>query len=583
MSAAFVAWVALVIGVASLPYVVGVASSVPDAPFAGHLDPLPDDYSFHLGFAKQAAEGRLFFEYQQNGADSDSRAIVNLLFGAIGWLAAATGLPLVLAFHCVRIGVAVGILVSFRSLASHVLRDDAWTWVAVALLSFSSGLAWIEHLGLAAWPPGADLTWHPCPEELCWVEASTFWQMRQDVISAPAVLLLLVGFNIAVRASASPSVRDLLSMAAVAFVASWTRPQSLVTLLAVVGLAAVAAAVRPHDARARVGPVGVQRLWPLALPAAALGGALPGVLYSGAVVAGESEFWEIWGSKVFPVAQLAMELGLVGVLGAAGWVAAMAGGRGPVRFVALWVLGSLALMYTPVAPAGQIYCLEGLHAALCVLAAFALRELYGRVGLDLGGAAGRLVAATLVAFAALGTVTDVTNETAIAAGASEAPLPSHRFAAGFETERDLLWNGDRDRARGPYFLASSLREAYRWLDDHTDPSAVVLAPEYVTTMVPYRAGNRVYFGALEVSTNGEERLANLRDVYVFADDDEHRDLVARFLEDNRIDYVLHWMPGHGRYEPELTVPADIEAAFESLELVFENTDAAVFRVRESGD
>ena len=126
-------WMVLLIGISTVPYLVGYWHSSEDWKFTGHLLPVPGDTCFHMSWAKQAAEGEWLFESKHNGATSSTRLVFNVLFLTIGWTSRLLHLPLEMGLatgSCRDRGPAVS-LVLYRFTSLFLFRTAA-----------GSGLRW---------------------------------------------------------------------------------------------------------------------------------------------------------------------------------------------------------------------------------------------------------------------------------------------------------------------------------------------------------------------------------------------------------------------------------------------------------
>ena len=542
------AWVAAIVALSLLPYLVGYRHSSPDAVFLGHVDPVHQDAGYHLGWAKQASKGRVLLEYQLSGRDTQTRLTFNLLFLSIGWTARLLDIPLPIAFQIVRCAVAVVLLWLIYLFVRRFVPDRSYRWFALGLIALSGGLGWIEMLGIASWPPGTDQLWRPCGDDACWVETSTFWHMRWDVVTTPAVALLLGVFLLSLRFLDTRRWSYALAAGAATVALALVHPHELTTVFAVLGAYLLLDTV--HGRIERGESLSVAEQWPRWGLLIVIGTmAVPVVGYYLVIISRDSVLWSAWQPIEYPIPQLLMGFGVPSVLALVGVVSIVASRRHESYFPLLWPGLALVLLRIPVPPLGQTFLLDGLHVPVCVLAAHGAQALVEGVWprSARAGANDRLrtrllgtVAAVVLALSWLTSVLDLANEVALARGSSQGPFYNQRFEIAAAEHAVVAEPGNATAS--PYFLPGDLWAAYAWLDEHADPSDVVLAAPYLTTLVPYLSGNRVFFGNLESTVDSERKLAAIRRFFDLSDDGARDEERRELIEKGTIDYVLFWVP-----------------------------------------
>ncbi|MDW8103982.1 MAG: hypothetical protein RMK92_03125 [Armatimonadota bacterium] len=122
-----------------LPYLFGAWLALGRKYFWIHYN--VDDHCVYLAWIRQAQEGHFFFENRFT-TDPQPRLSVNLFFWAIGTVARWTGLPVLLLFHCIRIGLGLVWLWTLWLLYKRLLPEGACL-PALWLACVSAGLGWL--------------------------------------------------------------------------------------------------------------------------------------------------------------------------------------------------------------------------------------------------------------------------------------------------------------------------------------------------------------------------------------------------------------------------------------------------------
>jgi hypothetical protein len=577
-------WTVCVVGLSLVPYVVGMSHSTQDMVFTGHLDTYPGDYSFHLGWAKQAYEGRVLLEFQLYGDRTETRLVVNAVFLLIGWLGRLLDISLPLAFQIVRIVVSVLLLNVVYYFASFFFSDRKWRWVALVLISFSSGLSWIGMLGL---PNYWETDLSRAPRDADVIEISTFWHMRWEVITTPTVLLLVTTFFLAMKAYERDSQVSSCAAAVPALLLGLVHPHNLFTVYTTLFVYTV---VR-YGPGYLCGKAGTIPIKPWRTLLTILAFSVPTLAYYVYILNHEPVLWS-YVHQEFPFEPFPLFMGY----GVCGFAAVLGVGIVLVRkqrdflFPLIWLTCALVLLYTPFTPAGGVFALDGLHIAVCLLgtkglmhASQAIKRRLVALGCHLG--IQRLVLRTmgliLFCMACLTNVLAVVNEVTLATGSSKPPFMNKYLRQTIQNYRDGIGvrniNNEGSNISGsPYFLPRDLRDAFAWLDSHSDLSDVILAPPYLSAFIPYLCGNRVHYHP------GVPMLAaNLGANYFETNDFYYAPLTAQergnFLINRGIDYVLWW-------DGTMWDRREWKSSYEELqqqlplETVFENGQAVIFKV-----
>jgi len=566
------AFVIIVNLLALLPYVVGAWHSTPERPFTGHVDPGPEDYSHHMLWAKQAYQGHILFEYKQNGNETHTRLIFNLLFLLIGWTGRLLEIPLILAFHLVRLVIGVLLCITIYRFLCHFIQERGWRWIAFCFISFTSGLGWIEMSGLAPL----------CPADLHFVEISTFWHLRWEVVTTPTVLLLLVIFLFGLRHFKIGSFKSALVAALFALVLGFVHPHNLLTVYCVFFVHTLITLLTSRQPRP--GQPILRRPWVLLAITVLL--SAPSFAYYRSILNQEPLLWEYVGlqNDIDPF-KLLLGYGIPALLGILGIVFVLSERAREFYFLVTWLVCGVALFYVPVPPAGQVFALDGLHIPICILATKGLQSTFR--GLKASFAKGRtaelahqiLGGAALVSLIFVSSLTNIlalTNEVVMATGRGDPPFMSHALSDALTGYARSIGVADQQSNGSPYFLPRELRDALDWLGAHTHPSEVVLAPPYVSVFVPYLSGNRVYFGHMNQTADA---AAKLERIFLFYNKPATIEVRRRFLIENDFAYVLFWSTSRsGDLESERFVRS-LEALL-PVELAYRNRQTLIFRVEQ---
>src|SRR5512139_3822909 len=171
----------IVLGLASLPYLVGALAAGPDRVFTGlQVNPLDGvsylakmrigyngGWLFQLLFTPESGQGVFLFTY----------------FIALGHLAQIFGLPLIGVFHAARLLGGFALLWMIYELIARVtdsidLRRRAW-WI----VALSSGVGWL-----------AALLGHADSSDLTIPESNTFYMLLTNAHFAPAAAIMIAMF-----------------------------------------------------------------------------------------------------------------------------------------------------------------------------------------------------------------------------------------------------------------------------------------------------------------------------------------------------------------------------------------------------
>jgi hypothetical protein len=398
--------------------------------------------------------------------------------------------------------------------------------LAIALALVGGGLGWI-------WIVGKKLTGAadvPFPHDLYTIEPNTFWTL----LSYPYILLadaLVLATMLAVWLAYRRRHWPWLALAAAAAAAlSMSHPYDLITVYTVLGVYGLFEWIRTRQFPTRLAVVGAAvaiASGPLAFYYQRLTSADPlwrSILsqYSNAGV------WTPVGYHLVILLGLPLLLAAWSFFGRAAW-------SDERRFAAVWALTSVGLVYLPVV--FQIKLLTAWQFPIAILAAHAW---YDRVVPSLPKrVAPQLAAAAIVVGAAL----------------TNLYLVAWRFV-------------ELRRHEAPYFMHQDERAALMWLDEHSRPSDVVLAPEQLGQFAPNYGGTRAYLAHWAMTNRYFERRQNVARFFDRSTSDEWR---RELLDSEGVTLVMHstWSD-----------PSNAVTDFRSeYELVFDSPKAKVYRFR----
>lgn len=518
---------ALIVGaiallLSSLPYLAGFAAQTPDQVFDGAVFDLPD-YHTHLGEMQLGRRGEWLHRILSTSEEHPG-ALMRTFYIALGHLARLSDWPLPLVYQLARVVFgALLLLAAYRFIAALTDRPEVRR-AAFLLAAFSSGLGWLVQIAAPAGPDGIS------PIDFWLIDANTFFSILIfPHFSAAIALLLEIQTRLAAALghdSHAPGRREGAVVALCALLLTSIHPYAIALVL---GPAVVFAAWQVIRRR------GLPRRW-WGLLVAALLGAAPVLVYSGVVFLAEPAFRQ-WAAQNHtpspPPSYYVLGYGLVLAL-------ALAGARRFVRergeaaaFVLTWPVIVAALVYVPIGI--QRRFVEGVHVPLCVVAA------YGLVGLS-----GRVSARARFAL--------VTFTLAIASLSNLYLVVGHTTAAGTRSQA--------------IFHAADLIAAIDWLGAHSTWRDTVLAAESTGSLIPARIGHRVVLGHWAETFAYDDRR---RDVAAFFDAatpdaarlDALRRLGVRFVVRGAAERAL------GGFDP---------AQVDYLREVYQSGEVAVYRV-----
>ncbi len=464
----------LAVGLSTTPYAYASLTTPPALHFSGLLVNAYDGYSY-LAKMQQGAHGEWLFHLPFT-PEPHQGGLIFTFYLALGHLAAALGLPLILVFHLARIAAGLGLLLVGYAFIAHFSDNVRERRVAFVLLAFSSGLGWLV---AASGESSIDLS---IPE------AITFYSLAVNPHFPLALALLLVTFLGILTPLPDGRSLDtgrvaLLVLAPLALVA--IQPFVFITLVGVLGLylAWQWLAERPHplSSSLQAWGEGVKEVRVEVIRVAlALTAATPVVVY---------DYWLLTMNPVMrawtaqnatpspPPWDYLLGYGLVLVLAVPGaWQGLRRGDRG-TRFLVAWVAATALLLYAPFALQRRLSL--GLHVPLAILAGQGIcRVLASRLRRQRWLTAGLVGATTLTNLALL-----------------------------------LVLFGGAARHAPLIYLHDDEWTALGWLRQNVSAGAVVLAGPETGAFIPALAGQRVVYGHPFETIDARARLAEVEDYF----------------------------------------------------------------------
>lgn len=544
--------------VASLPYLIGYAAATPEAIFNGFpLDP-EDSYS-HLAKMQQGFSGTWRYRLLFTPEDHPD-VYLNTFYVALGHFSRLTRLSLLTTYHLARLLTGALLLGTAYRFISDFLMDRVQRRVAFLLLVSSSGLGWLLIAVAGSFTPGG-LT----PMDFWLLDAYIFLTLMTFPHMILAVALLLLLFRHTLIFWEKGGLGHLCGSFALALGLTVIHPFS--PLLYGVVLAAYCgslvttrgfnvSAVRQPSAGRPADAMKSEEATPAQWrPVVSLAGLallpLPLVVYYANALQSDLVFvsWSAQNVTLSPpIVYTLLGYGLLTVLAIPGSIYLWRKG-GRERFLVLWMVAALILMYLPFKFQRRMF--EGLHVPVSIVATAGLyawlrpRLACSRLACWLAARhypVPRLLAVTtflVVTFAA------ISNLYSLAA----------LGVATLEHSPELYYSPDEIAAIG-------------WLGQHTSSQATVLSSYEVGGLIPARIGHRAYWGHWCETAFLSQKETDAATIFA-ADTDQttRRALLAQY----GIAYLF--------YGPREQALGDfVPASSPLLESVFVDGDVSIYRV-----
>lgn len=495
-----------------LPYLAGLTLRQPGWYYSGLLTN-PDEHNVYLSYLRQVQEGRLFL-VDAFTSEPQSGRVVNVFFLALGLLARITHLPLPVVYHIGRLASGWLLLMAAYGLAAQALATPPARKVALVLLATASGFGWLY--------PAAGGQPHPVDygPGLVMPEAITFLSLLLNPLFCFSMFLMVVAIGLGAHAIHTGSIRHAALAGLAALVLGNTHSYDVIPVAVVLAAyLVVSLATRQAGGRGLAAAVVISVL------------AVPSLLY---------QYWLFrigepgmvaktlgqWGYARGPWF-LALGLGLPLLISAGGVVRSMRrDAPHQARVLTLWLALGFALVCLPVP--FQRKLAEGLHIPACLLAAYALEQLW-RAARRRGLVAG----AVLVALAVPSNVCYV------------------KRALGDLVTNNTAYLGN---LMPPLYLRPDQRAALQALDEMATERDLLLANSFLSSYAPSLAGVRVYVGHWSETLRYVDKLKELSRFLGPGASDAERQAFCRergitFVLRDRTVYDGVLLPSQARAEP----------------------------------
>jgi hypothetical protein len=520
----------IVLGLASLPYLVGALAAGPDRIFTG-LQVSPLDGLTYLAKMRLGYNGEWLFRLTFTPEEGQGVFLLTH-FMALGQVARLTGLPLIVVYHLARLLGGFALLWMIYQLIARVtdasdLRRRTW-WI----VALSSGVGWC-----------AALLGHGDAADLTIPESNTFYSLIANAHFALAAAIMIAMF-ILILEMYSFLIRRMIGLTFLSLVLAIIQPFALVAVYGVAGVTLLMLwwrNSRTHLAqRAAQLEAGVRRernvvqskdasAFPcLQFLAAFITGLITAPLLIGIYSATQTDvLMRAWSAQNLTLSPPPLDYVLgYGLL----WIFAFFGARSAWRrksdwdvLLLVWIIVTLPMLYMPF-PLQRRLSL-GLHVPIGILAAAGLTELVRSKWPRRA-----LIGVTLL--------TSLFIELALFGGAAV-----------------------RDSR---IYLTTNEAAALNWLQANVPQDTVVLASPEMGGFIPAFAGQRVVYGHPFETVDAQRREQEVRDFFAGKIDQ------IQMLRDNQVAYVFS-----GPREQKLGA---INTARLPLDEVFAAGDVIVYRV-----
>jgi len=536
------AWAAFLVGLTCLPYLFGAAIAGYGRHYLGFVYN-PDEPNVHLAWIRQAREGRVFLRNEYTHEPHEGR-FFNVFMLGLGRLARGLNASPYQVFQAARLVFGFLLLVAVYLCVATFTTNRRHRQLAFLLTATSSGLGWL-YVGLTRGQGALDPV--DVPPGLTMPEAMTFLTVYLHPLFSFSVLLLLISLTLAARALEQQRLSLAVAAGLTALLLANSHTYDILPFYTVLGLWVMGRAVWQ---RRWVWPEWAVLLLVVLLSAPAVG-------YQYHLMQSDP----LYAAKAYtetrspPLRTFLLSYGLLIPLALGGIYVLSRRKQQRLGLFILWAVVGFLLVYLPVA--FQRKMAEGLHVPLCVLAA---------VGLSRGGA--RLAAA----LAAPGARTRLRlrrrmqrwRRGLLTLGVL-ALMPSNAFFV-WANGHDLLTNNTDPERRTlpPYYLDEAEYQCLLWLQQHSEPDALILCVPQLGSYVPPLIGRRVYLGHWAETIRFADKIERFRR---FLGEETNAAWKERFLRDNGVDYLL--LPTWEGRRLATTLPG--------LERVFEQGDMAIYR------
>jgi len=521
------AWSALVVLIANIPYIFGYAVAPSDKLFMGDARSFIDTNTY-IAWMHQAADGHFLFKDIYTTEPHD-RMLFHPLFFLLGNVSRLTGLSPLAVHSIARVIFGFALLVFIYVFVSLFIEGNFRRSLAFVLVSLSGGFGWLQAFY------GSDISsemWFLTG----WVEGNTFMALYALPLFSASALMLLGVFYLMIKSFESGRISYSIWAGILCFFLVSTHFFDALIVYPVLILYILVKFFLLRD-------------WMRLLS----DGKSFGIMFLVSVI---SPLYNFWASMVNPVfrehaweAAITLSPGFIWFVAFFGLLAALCviGGAAVLfdtgdklfmrrLFLVVWAFSVPLLIYSPIS--FQRRLIEGVHVPIAILSAIAILFLSERLRWD-PKAAGAVFLALLI--------------------------PGNFYLLSKDMDY-LRRNADLQSVAG--FLDRDIFEALKWLEENTGRDDVVLADYEIGNYVPAISGNTVFIGHSPETLNFWAKWDLVKMFFSGEADDNFR---KEFLKGWGIRYVFYsWKEKKiGPFNP-------YAAAY--LRPVFAQKGAHIFRV-----
>jgi hypothetical protein len=476
----------------TLPYLAAWRATPDGRQYAGTTEASSDDYPTYLAKMRAGARRELFYR-SPYAPELDSTLTIRPLYGTIGAVTGALGLPFWFGYHAARLLLGALSLLAIFLVARAVARSRSETWAAALLAAVGSGVGWLVGREAARADWSYDL----------WVPELNGWHALLTNPHFPlATILMLAAFWGVARSLEEGRLRPAAAGGAACALLAIVHPYDVVIVAAVLVLFGISGVLAGRTTPPRLLRAGL----------IFSGAALPGLAWIVASAVGDPALAHMrQGQEVGGALMIIAGAGLLLPLAAWGWRP-------------LWrrnLLGAVLATWAATVP------------LLLILPLPFARRMVASWHLPLGLAAG-LALSRLVA----GLRSPAARRLAVAAAvvllaASNLDILSYQVRLFSSPRPGVLTSLPRD-----------LLAAYRWLESQAPPRSIVLAPYAASNWLPAYTDLSPYYGHWAEAPAAEERRQRVDRFYRGGDGEAEQ---AAFLRRVGVDWILYGDVGLGGY------------------------------------
>jgi len=489
-----------------LPYLAGLVASSEEMQFGGVLLLHMEDVYTYLSAMHQGADGSWCYHILHTPEEHQSEHL-KLFYLALGKLAHALHIPMVVAYQLTRIIAGICLIAAIYAFTGYFVKDARSRLIAFVLACVGGGLGWLLPLLKALGCRWAD--WPPI--EFWLVEGFTFPTILVFAHGALATAIMLVTFLAVLRYQHSGTRRGLLRILTLTIALGFVQPLCLpilaTTLCAYLAILSWSRWRAAHFWMKREEFVVTLLVGATSLVLAVY--FLHPFLTNPAFRAWETQS----PTPSPPPIQYIWGYGLIIPLAIVGAVRILQQKQEDQLFLIAWVLMGAILLYLPYLP--QRRFAQGLIIPLACLAALGMERLCGKVERGWTAFACRLV----IYLTVISSVAFVVLHTKICLSKAE-----------------------------PVFHPKEELQAIAWLAENSTSTETVLTGPRKGAFIPAAIGHRVFWGHWSETLHLERKRGEIAEFFNHETPDEWR---CRFLQRYDIRYLLYgpWERAQGGFEP----------------------------------